>query len=432
MVVHPDGTIISQDGAFVFGIDPATGAKKFSVPLDGQYDMNQVFRAIVAGDGYVYVAWPYRDEWIDSDSRSWEKGHLMLLQMDTGGVFQKFNVYDWTTGYEDWISMWGLSLITNADQGVVLSWSNEEEPDFLTHYHLAIASSDGVNMVAAPQVSGQDSRSVQPVLQLQDGSFAVTAGVVGGSSVMVAFDATGAVRWTVPGYDPKIATADGGVIATDESGAAVMFDMDGNATGQTASLPTLSWAGNSYTYDPLQQIVNAVPYVSTASFWAFEDANEAQTKVASKACTLTSDKNADLSNVTTETIQQIFKDALGNFQWASSNANMHAQFSTPLPRGVLRNDPNFDNTILVDSSQIGAVAAQLSLGLWNVQHALGVITTHEYGHFLLQQGHSATGIMRVGTETGTLAFYRDIGGVLLFTPGQKSIIKTRCLQLNKK
>lgn len=70
---------------------------------------------------------------------------------------------------------------------------------------------------------------------------------------MVAFDVTGSVRWSVPNFGPKIATADGGVIAQawdadayNFTGAAVTFDKDGNATGQRGSLPVQSWTGNVY------------------------------------------------------------------------------------------------------------------------------------------------------------------------------------------
>jgi len=65
----------------------------------------------------------------------------------------------------------------------------------------------------------------------------------GDGSLMVAFDASGAVRWTVGGYTPQIATADGGVIATDDSGNAVTFDQNGSASGQLGILPTYSWKG---------------------------------------------------------------------------------------------------------------------------------------------------------------------------------------------
>jgi hypothetical protein len=60
----------------------------------------------------------------------------------------------------------------------------------------------------------------------------------------VAFDASGNVRWSVPGYTPQIATADGGFIAEDpNTGAAVIFDRNGSVGAQIAGLPTYSWKG---------------------------------------------------------------------------------------------------------------------------------------------------------------------------------------------
>ena len=64
---------------------------------------------------------------------------------------------------------------------------------------------------------------------------------------MIAFDASGGVRWSVAGdYQPQIALADGGVIATDDSGAAFTFDAGGGGTGVVGSLLTQSWTGNLY------------------------------------------------------------------------------------------------------------------------------------------------------------------------------------------
>lgn len=60
---------------------------------------------------------------------------------------------------------------------------------------------------AAP---GQNS-AVFPVLQLADGSY-VGSAFGSTNNYMVAFDASGSVKWTVPGYNPDIATADGGML----------------------------------------------------------------------------------------------------------------------------------------------------------------------------------------------------------------------------
>ena len=62
------------------------------------------------------------------------------------------------------------------------------------------------------------------------------------SPYMIAFDAGGNVRWTVPNDWPKIATEDGGVIGA----SGVIYDQNGGATGQISNAPAYSWFGNSY------------------------------------------------------------------------------------------------------------------------------------------------------------------------------------------
>jgi hypothetical protein len=71
-----------------------------------------------------------------------------------------------------------------------------------------------------------------------------------------------------------------------------------------------------------------------------------------------------------------------------------------------------------------------------------VVATHEFGHFLLQQGHcnppqpnnlsclQGGGIMQPGQDAGVLAFHADIGGSQLFTAEQKPVIQKRCMALN--
>ena len=65
---------------------------------------------------------------------------------------------------------------------------------------------------------------------------------------LIAIDAGGALHWAVSGlYHPKIATADGGVIATAEDGTPVIFDQTGSVTGQLVALPVQSWGGETYS-----------------------------------------------------------------------------------------------------------------------------------------------------------------------------------------
>ena len=78
--------------------------------------------------------------------------------------------------------------------------------------------------------------------------------------LMVAFDQTGNLLWSVAGnYQPQMATADGGAIATTDDGSrsAVTFDENGNATGQLGYLPTQSWRGNTYQVGSIHRLAAA-------------------------------------------------------------------------------------------------------------------------------------------------------------------------------
>ena len=130
----------------------------------------------------------------------------------------------------------GVNLITNADTGVILSWGLDYTnvaigPSVLMTPGLATTNGTGVSLANGPVVPGQLSQVV-PVLQVEDGSFVGSVSVPGAggnlATNMVAFDASGNVRWMVPNETPQIATADGGVIGT----SGTTYDKDGNATGQ--------------------------------------------------------------------------------------------------------------------------------------------------------------------------------------------------------
>jgi hypothetical protein len=62
-----------------------------------------------------------------------------------------------------------------------------------------------VSVVDGPRLPGHEREAIVPVLQAEDGSYVGTVGE-GDAAHMVAFDATGVVRWTVPKHDPKFAT----------------------------------------------------------------------------------------------------------------------------------------------------------------------------------------------------------------------------------
>jgi hypothetical protein len=194
------------------------------------------------------------------------------------------------TGAQARVGPVAMTSITNADQGAMFSWrladlANEQycadtkvTYGFIWDINLPVApvstcitgaalpsedhltamnESGGISdVVWQDAVAGQNT-AVQPVLQLADGSY--VGGVQQNTSLtptMVAFDASGNVKWTVPGYNPDIATADGGIIADTGGsyygnlyapGPTSTFDATGLATGQNPSFENLiDWPGNRY------------------------------------------------------------------------------------------------------------------------------------------------------------------------------------------
>jgi hypothetical protein len=284
-VVHPDGTVFSvqtlqntdtnpdcasSDSATncyaVVGIDPTMGAQKFRIPLEGKQDeLAGPNSVIIAGDGYAYVSWAYRETWVDGNGQSWSNNHLKLLRAGTDGTYQKMTILDWTFAVSDWIPLWDVSIITNADTGVLLTWEDEETGNTSMTSHMALTSGSSVSVTAPPQIA--QAQAISPVLQAQDGSFIGIVGVqqadYSTQQQMVAFDASGNIHWVVPGnWQPQIATADGGVIATQLDSnwnpiATVTFDQNGNATGQMASLAVESWRGNMYQLGSIDQVYRA-------------------------------------------------------------------------------------------------------------------------------------------------------------------------------
>ena len=223
----------------VVGIDPTTGAQKFNVLgtscLPDAECMS--YPIIIAGDSYAYFAYEWSEfptEYLYPFIR-----HLMVLRIDSSGNYENIHVWDYTSDDIDLLDL-GVSMITNADQGVLLTWSAGAGG-------MAVTAGSSVSLVSAPQVPGGDQ--VVPVLQAQDGSFIGTTCryCAPGYGDMVAFDATGNVRWIVPNETPQIATADGGV--TGKSG--ITYDQYGNATGQMfwklLSMPAYSWIRQWYS-----------------------------------------------------------------------------------------------------------------------------------------------------------------------------------------
>ena len=275
VAIHPDGTIfaVQSPGGYaapgsVIGIDPATGTSKFTVPLETTGSDRlfgfEVSGMIIAGDGYAYVPYQYAvcDDFISQDF------HLGLLRVDSGGAYNNISVFDWSlpVGINpcEIPQFSEIGLITNADQGTVLTWETWENGS--NQEYMAVTTGASASLVSAPQAPG--GGQVVPVLQAQDGSFVGTAQDPNtGNNYMVAFDASGNVRWIVPNDTPQIATADGGVIG--QSG--ITYDQNGNATGQVG-LYTQSWRGYMYT-DGLAQRVSLRPSDYAFSFAAVSGGN---------------------------------------------------------------------------------------------------------------------------------------------------------------
>jgi hypothetical protein len=157
------------------------------------------------------------------------------------------------------------TLITNADQGVLLSFQVQEGLLFTwtqttcipsqscdphtgntstatqnygtpTSY-LATISSGGSVSVAQLNVPSQIG-PIQPVLQRADGSYIGTTHTTT-SNLMMAFSSSGQQLWSQPNDTPQIATSDGGVIGSSST----RYGSGGNALGHLANLPRFSWKG---------------------------------------------------------------------------------------------------------------------------------------------------------------------------------------------
>jgi hypothetical protein len=349
LAVHTDGTIFALDTnsaantVSVVGINPTTGAQEFSVPLDQSvssssssgtvtglcpssglppgsgnptYTAPTFLSAMIAGDGYAYVAYEYQvatsvgqstivcsdDEVVQDSGTSTTNTvvHLMLLRVGTDGSSSKIDVKDWDPMYMEQCNFRQcsyantgavaqnvyVSMITNADQGTVLSWE-ADMPQYcgsgtidptVCNANVPAASTYGLASTVGGSLASSASNptGIYPVLQAQDGTF------LGGtnSNSMVAFDQSGNVMWSVPNDYPQIATADGGVIG----GSGVTYDNQGRATGQVGALPTQSWTGNAYTDGPFQQVASLALNVADASFSPRTGANPSENSTALQRC----------------------------------------------------------------------------------------------------------------------------------------------------
>ncbi|HMD69818.1 MAG TPA: PQQ-binding-like beta-propeller repeat protein [Bryobacteraceae bacterium] len=301
IAIHPDGTIfeyeeVSFEGGLsglswrVVGIDPTTGSAKFSVPVEGDYSAYSAPPMMIAGDGNLYVL-HIQVANIDYIDGSLDEA-LKILVVSSSGDSKDIQV----ASFRSYDVTWG-SIITNADQGILVSWEVADAqgsgPEVDTYIpHMSLVSATGASEVGAPQMPGDaaglPSGIVSPVLQAQDGSFVGVACIAGGyyeceEPVMVSFDVAGNVRWVVPNMYPQIATADGGVIAQawdgfSTTGPGYTIDANGNATG-SVNLYTQSWRGNLYLDGDVQRVADA-PAPVAESYSPFAGTNASGTPVA--------------------------------------------------------------------------------------------------------------------------------------------------------
>jgi hypothetical protein len=285
-VVHADGTIFamesssSGEGAVnVIGIDPTTGTQKFSVQVVGQeidgYIPGGPYGIMIAGDGYAYLPYLDQDFLGPVGAVNWVS-HFMLLRVDSSGNYVRIHVQDWPSLADFQEEGWerSFNMITNADQGIVLTWRLNNPIGI--YNGMAVTTGTSASVVSAPSVPGQVTNLV-PVLQAQDGSFVGTAGVGDPDNPqnnMVAFDASGNVRWVVQDEQPQIATEDGGVIG--QSGTT--YDQYGNATGMI-NVGTQSWLGYAYQIGSVDEWLANVVKVAK-SWWPFGGGNASGNQTA--------------------------------------------------------------------------------------------------------------------------------------------------------
>jgi len=271
-----------------------------------------VLDAIVGGDGYFYVAYQYGDWFADCTLHYayLTTQHLRLLRTDSAGNSTMFDIDDWSPddiSYFDSFVAFYANMITNADTGILLSWELTRiiVPEVTTSpnslyrrptiaprdahggapsvrsapssrpsvqpggqlstpiFGMAVTTGTSVTLTAGPQIPGQYT-NVQPVLQAEDGSFVGDMETLDGCCTiqdnMVAFDASGNVRWVVPNEQPQIATDDGGVIGA----SGITYDANGNATGQIPNMPTYSWLGYQYKIGSVESTVPDVIYLAAS------------------------------------------------------------------------------------------------------------------------------------------------------------------------
>lgn len=194
--------------------------------------------------------------------------YLAVLRIDTSGNATSIPLGNWGVsgncnlpeGSGTAATPMNVTLITNADQGAVVTWqvlssyyNGQNGPITTTNYIASLSGTSVVSQNTTPSL-------LKPVLQAQDGTFFGTI-----DQGMVRFDQTGNIKWSA-GDSPQIATADNGVVGT----SGTTYDSNGDATGQVANLSTKSWFGDTYLAGSGSiQSVEPTPVDPATTFFAF-------------------------------------------------------------------------------------------------------------------------------------------------------------------
>jgi hypothetical protein len=325
VAVGTDGTIYAVDGDALVGINPSNGSVKLSVPMDDSSSDSlpfcefqvphsgvgppAVYQLMIAGDGNAYVLYSFSNQTSDPQiiddcnaSFSHIDTHLRVLRVSPTGSYAKISLGDWAqdnsvrmefpvvkvngvprmvhrgtsiqAGFVPGLAIG--ALLTNSDTGVVVSWSEQvgsycasevntdpKEDNVPAIITGGCVAANTVNRLAtltgnSLSTSATTASLLTPSLQRADGTF------VGSdqNGNMVAFDASGGLKWGVPGFSPLIATEDDGLIAQSFDGQTTStFDQDGNANGQTGNLPRYSWK-NAYQLGSVEAVLSIFPAIA--------------------------------------------------------------------------------------------------------------------------------------------------------------------------
>jgi hypothetical protein len=315
-----DGTIFTIDGDSVIGLEPTTGATKFSIHLEHtfiqQYAISidvpsAVPQIVVAGDGYAYIM--YRTDFaVTINIPNFQSGNgdekLRILRVGASGDSTTISLADlvsirraslgvpafaFATGFQGTGTM-----IPNGPNGVIVSWIAAREGyssgggSIPTYRALKITGINGGGIASDAVVdsSAYDGWvNFTPLLQKADGTLVGTGAVGPPALQLLSCDQSGnctpiattpATQGNPPTYQPIMATADGGVIAKTPDGTIVTYNSSAAPTS-TASLAVQSWGGNVYQQGSLDKVATE-PILPAMSLWANSGGNPSGTGTAAR------------------------------------------------------------------------------------------------------------------------------------------------------